>query len=217
MPETPAPMMMTSASRARPLRLPATRPAQWPCSSLSLGPVRPAAGSTTPRPCPWRPTPSSTRWPSRASSPRPSRTCTSATAPTAPATSARLAGLLAGLPVTTGGVDDPAPLLVGPERDRAGRQLHQAGRRRRRRRRRRRGDLDAQPGHGRRPTSTRSCSRTVPGDLHGDDRDRRHRRRALQRQPRVPGRVRAAVPAAHRRGPGARPVRGRDRADGDAR
>ena len=50
----------------------------------------------------------------------------------------RLAGLLAGLPVTTGGLHDPAPLLVGPERDRVGGELHQDRWCRRRRRRWRR-------------------------------------------------------------------------------
>ena len=128
---------------------------------------------------------------------------------------ARLSGLLAGLPVDDGRGDDPAALLVGPQRHRPGRQLHQGGRRRRRRRRRRRVDLHAQPGlrwpgeHG------PGADRDVPGHLHGDDRDRRHRRRALRRQPRVPGRVLAAVPAAHGRRPGARAVRRGDRADGD--
>ena len=130
---------------------------------------------------------------------------------------ARLSGLLAGLPVTTAGRHDPAPLLVGPERHRPGGQLHQGGRRRRGRRRRRRVDLDAEP-RLRRPGQHGPGARgAVPGDLHGDDRDRRHRGRALRRQPRVPGRVLAAVAAAHGRRPGERPVRRRDRADGRRR
>ena len=49
------------------------------------------------------------------------------------------------------------------------------------------------------------------GSVDADDRHRRHRGPALQGQPRGPGRVRAAVPAAHRRRPGRGPVPGRDR------
>ncbi len=53
-----------------------------------------------------------------------------------------------------------------------------------------------------------------PGDLHGDDRDRRHRRRALQRGARLPGRVLLPVADAHGTRSGERLVRGRDRPDG---
>ncbi len=49
--------------------------------------------------------------------------------------------------------------------------------------------------------------------LHADDRDGRHRRQALRRQPREAGRVRADEPAAHRGGPEGGPLRCRDRAD----
>ena len=45
------------------------------------------------------------------------------------------------------------------------------------------------PGFGGSANIDPKLDRDVPGDLHGDDRDRRHRRRALRRQPRVPGRV----------------------------
>ncbi len=73
------------------------------------------------------------------------------------------------------------------------------------------------PGGGpRQPGRSRPrADRPVPGDLHGDDRDRRHRGRALQRLARVPGRVLARVAAAHGPRPGERAVRRRDRPDGD--
>ena len=121
---------------------------------------------------------------------------------------ARLAGLLAGLARHDSRRHDSAPLLVGPQRDRAGRQLHQAGRRRRSRRGRRRGDLAARWRHRRRRPQAR---RGVPGDLHGNDRHSRHRRQALRRYPRGAGRVRARVAEAHRRRAGCGQVRRRDR------
>ena len=112
-----------------------------------------------------------------------------------------------------GRLHDPAPLLVGPERGRAGRELHQVRRRRRRRGRWRRVDHDARRRHGRLGQHRPEAPRDVPGDLHGDDRDRRHRGRALQGEPRVPGRVLPRVAAAHGQGPGQRPLRRRDRPD----
>ena len=45
--------------------------------------------------------------------------------------------------------------------------------------------------------------------LHADDRDGRHRRQALRRQPREAGRVLPDEPAAHRRGAEGRPARRR--------
>ena len=48
--------------------------------------------------------------------------------------------------------------------------------------------------------------------LHAHDRDGRHRRQALRRQPAEAGRVRADEPAAHGRGPEGRTLRRRDRA-----
>ena len=47
--------------------------------------------------------------------------------------------------------------------------------------------------------------------LHADDQHRRGGRQALQRQPRAPGRICAPLAAAHRRRPGRRQVRRRDR------
>ena len=55
----------------------------------------------------------------------------------------------------------------------------------------------------------------VPGIYHAMIHDRRHGGGALQDQPRGPGRVFAAEPAAHRGGPAGRQVRRRDRADGN--
>ena len=50
----------------------------------------------------------------------------------------------------------------------------------------------AAPGKdGRNRTLDEKLLEEDPGDLHDDDRDRRDRRRALQDQPRIPGRVRA--------------------------
>ena len=54
-----------------------------------------------------------------------------------------------------------------------------------------------------------------PGDLHADDRDGRHRRRALRHQPRGAGRIRAGEPAPHRGGAAGRAVRPGDRAAAD--
>ncbi len=51
--------------------------------------------------------------------------------------------------------------------------------------------------------------------LHGDDRHRRHRRRALQAQPGIPGRVFAGVAAPHGRRPAGQQVQGRNRPDED--
>ena len=51
--------------------------------------------------------------------------------------------------------------------------------------------------------------------LHGDDRHRRHRRRALQAQPRIPGRVFAGIAAPHGGRPAGQQVQGRNRPDED--
>ena len=91
--------------------------------------------------------------------------------------------LLAGLPVTTGGATIQRHCSSGSEPDRRGRELHQDRQRRRRRRRRSRVHHRclAAAWEARR-TSTRSCSRcTRRSSCH--DRDRRHRRRALRREP----------------------------------
>ena len=90
----------------------------------------------------------------------------------------RLAGTARRAPDHDRRQHDPAPLLVGPQLDRRGGQLHQGRRRRLRRRRRRRVDLDPERRHGRRREHGPEADRDVPGDLHGDDRDRRHRRRS---------------------------------------
>ena len=126
----------------------------------------------------------------------------------------RLAGLLAGLPITTGGATDPAPLLVGPERDRPGRQLHQAGRRRRRRRRRRRVDLDAEPRLGGPATWTRALEAEYPAIFMAmiDTADIVAERYNVSRE--CQDEYSLQSPAAHGRRAGRRPVRGRDRADG---
>ena len=128
---------------------------------------------------------------------------------------ARLSGLLAGLPGHHGRRDDPAALLVGPQRHRPGRQLHQGGRRRRGRRRRRRVDLDAQPAaSAARPTWTRQLEEMYPAiymamietadivaERYGVSREYQDEY-SLQSQQRM-----AAAQAA-------RAVRRRDRADG---
>ena len=54
-----------------------------------------------------------------------------------------------------------------------------------------------------------------PAVYMADDRDGRHRGAALQRVARVPGRVLLHLADAHGRRPGERPVRRRDRPDGD--
>ena len=145
-----------------------------------------------------------TRWPSRASSPRPSRTSTSATAPTAPATWPGSSGLLAGLPATTAGATIQrhcssglnAIALAANYIKQDGADVVVAG------------GVESismpNPGFGGSANMDPKLTRDVPGDLHGHDRDRRHRGRALRREPRVPGRVLAPVAAAHGRGPGAR-------------
>ena len=51
--------------------------------------------------------------------------------------------------------------------------------------------------------------------LHGDDRHRRYRRRALQAQPRISGRVLAGIAAPHGRRPAGQQVQGRNRPDED--
>ena len=79
-------------------------------------------------------------------------------------------------------------LLLGPADHRDGRQLDPLRRRRLHRRRRRREHLD--PGRRHAEGSDRSgAAEDRARHLHGDDRHRRHRRRALQAQPRIPGRV----------------------------
>ena len=106
-------------------------------------------------------------------------------------------------------VDRP-PVRLRPDGDRHRRQ---AGHRRpdgRLRRRRRRIDLD---GADRRDAARRRprARRDAQGRLHADDRHRRGGRQALRHQPRPPGRLCAPVAAAHRRRPGRRQVRRRDR------
>ena len=105
-------------------------------------------------------------------------------------------------------------LLVGPADHRDGRQLDPLGRRRLHRGRRRREHLDPR----RRLAQGVDRSRAAQGrarHLHGDDRHRRHRRRALQAQPRIPGRVLAGIAAPHGRRPAGQQVQGRDRPDED--
>ena len=109
---------------------------------------------------------------------------------------------------------DPAPLLVGSQLDRRRRQLHQGRWRRLCGRRWRRVDLDPEPGYGWHGQHGPAPDRDVSGDLHGDDRNRRHRGRALRRVARVPGRVLVPLADADGGGPGERSVRERDRADG---
>ena len=53
------------------------------------------------------------------------------------------------------------------------------------------------------------------GHLHGDDRHRRYRRRALQAQPRISGRIFARVAAPHGRRAAGQQVQGRNRPDED--
>ena len=108
---------------------------------------------------------------------------------------ARLAGLLAGLPITTAGSTIQrhcssglnAIALAANYIKQDGADVVVAG------------GVESismpNPGFGGPANMDPKLERDVPGDLHGDDRDRRHRRRALRRQPRVPGRVLAASPS----------------------
>ena len=90
---------------------------------------------------------------------------------------ARLAGLLAGLPVTTAGATIQRHCSSGLNAIALAANYIKQRRRRRRRRRWCRGDLDAGRRHRRHGPE---AARGLPGDLHGDDRHRRHRRRALR-------------------------------------
>ena len=65
------------------------------------------------------------------------------------------------------------------------------------------------------PPARRMARPAQARDLPADDRHRRGRGEALQDQPRGPGPICAAEPAAHRRGPAGRPLRRRDRAAAD--
>ena len=111
---------------------------------------------------------------------------------------------------------DGEPLLqFGPADDRARGAAHHRGRSFGHRRRRAR---KHQPGAGRQERC-RSHDEWIAGaqarDLHADDRHRRHRRRALQGQPRGAGRLRAGKPAPHRDRAAGQALRRRDRAAAD--
>ncbi len=113
----------------------------------------------------------------------------------------RVAGLLSGIDHHVPG-DDRQPLLrilaadradgLPRDQDRRGRHLH---------RRRRRGRLARRTGRGVRvqPRRRRLGGRGLRR-LHPDGHDRRERRRALQSQPRVPGRMGRDLPGPRRRG-----------------
>ena len=105
-------------------------------------------------------------------------------------------------------------LLVGPADHRDGRQLDPLGRRRLHRRRRRREHLDPRRRHAE-GIDRSGTAENRARHLHGDDRHRRHRRRALQGQPRIPGRIFAGIAAPHGRRPAGQQVQGRDRPDED--
>ena len=128
----------------------------------------------------------------------------------------RLAAIWAGCPVTTSGFTRQPLLLVGSQLDR-----HRGGPHPQRRRadhgwRRRRVDLARFHGwHQHQEPHRREAAGDLSGALDADDRNRRHRRQALQRQPRISGRILAPQPEAHRRRPGRRPVQGRNRPDED--
>ena len=126
----------------------------------------------------------------------------------------REAALLAGMPKTTAGVSvnrfcssglQTIAMAANSIRSRW-RRLH---RRRRRREHFRSRSRQSERGPGSRTAETRARH------LHGDDRHRRHRRRALQAQPRISGRVLAGIAAPHGRRPAGQQVQGRDRPDED--
>lgn len=103
------------------------------------------------------------------------------------------------------------PLLrLGPAGHRFGGRAHRDGRRAGHDRRRRRMRFaDPHPRRRRQRSGSVAAgaqARAVPAH----DRDRRHRRRPLRHQPRGAGPLRGAKPAAHRGGPGRRPLSGRD-------
>ena len=108
------------------------------------------------------------------------RRATSATARMAPPTLAARQRLLAGLPKSTAGVtvnrfcsSGLNTIAMAANYIRTdGADVHRG--------RRRRVHLDARRRLAEGQRSIRSSLKTVPGDLHGDDRHRRHRRRALQ-------------------------------------
>ena len=128
---------------------------------------------------------------------------------------ARQSAIRAGLPVTVGGHDGEPLLRLGPADHRAGGAAHHRGRSPVHRRRR---AGKHQPGAGRRdalPVHERLAAGAQARRLHADDRDRRHRGRALQGQPRGAGRIRAGKPAPHRDGAAGRALRRRDRAAAD--
>ena len=82
-------------------------------------------------------------------------------------------------------------LLVGPADHRDGGQLDPLRRRRMHRRRRRRKHFGSRRRHAE-EIDRPGAAEDGACHLHGDDRHRRYRRRALQAEPRIPGRVFAA-------------------------
>ncbi len=128
---------------------------------------------------------------------------------------ARQAAVRAGLPVTTAGTTVDRQCSSGLQaisiasqrvdvRRPAGRYRRRAGQH----------QPGAERAHEPVPRPRRMADGPQARDLHGDDRHRRDGGAALPDHPRGAGRVRAGKPAPHRRRPGSRPVRCRDRADG---
>ena len=130
-------------------------------------------------------------------------------------TSAAWRRYLAGLPVTTGGNTDPAPLLVGSQLDRCRRQPHPPRWRRLRRRWRRRVDLDwsgeSVAGHMD-PKLTETYPAIYMAMVETADVVAERYNVARDYQDKYSLRVAAA----HRQRSGGRPLRGRDRADATA-
>ena len=140
---------------------------------------------------------------------------------------ARMAALLAGLPVEVGRTDRQSTVRLGSAGDQRGSPRDRGGRRRRLRRRGvesmtrapyvmakpenawDRGSARA-PGHDARLAVHQPEARRDALPLL-DGRDRGERRRALGRQSRAAGRLRAREPSARRRGDRRRPVRRPDR------
>ena len=126
----------------------------------------------------------------------------------------RQAALLAGLPKSTAGVSVNRFCSSGLQTIAMAANSHPLGRRRLHRRRRRREHLDPR----RRLAEGIDRSGTAQDrarHLHGDDRHRRYRRRALQAQPRIPGRIFAGIAAPHGGRAAGQQVQGRNRPDED--